>query len=105
MRELTSREREVVVLRCDGLTVHQIAGQLGRSESTVDRTLEKAMRKAGVSNAVMLLRWALEHDLVAVPSRPPHSAPAAGGLAGVVGMHVAPGPLANQIASPLVGGG
>ncbi|MCR2792124.1 LuxR C-terminal-related transcriptional regulator [Microbacterium sp. zg.Y625] len=49
---LTRREREVIVLAARGLTNREVAGMLNIAPRTVDKHLENAYRRLGVSNRV-----------------------------------------------------
>lgn len=62
--KLTPREREVVVLICDGLTAKEIAEELGISVKTVDQHKMGAMEKLDIHRAPSLVRWAIRQGLV-----------------------------------------
>jgi DNA-binding NarL/FixJ family response regulator len=61
MVALTSREVEVVGLICKGHSTKEIAAELAISAKTAEHHKHKIFSKAGVHNAVGLLRWALEY--------------------------------------------
>ncbi|MCA9839689.1 MAG: response regulator transcription factor [Trueperaceae bacterium] len=62
---LTDREKDVVRFIAQGCTYKEIAGLLGISEKTVATYRERAAEKLGVKTRAELVRWALEHDLMA----------------------------------------
>ena len=66
MDTLTPRELEVLRLICDGHSSRAIAFQLGVSFRTVACHRLRIMGKAGVTNSVLLLRWAIKKGLVTV---------------------------------------
>jgi len=49
-RELTRREREILILLMDGMTTAQISNELFLSEGTVKSHLTAIFRKLGVTN-------------------------------------------------------
>jgi len=57
---LSRREREVVVLLCEGYSVRRVAKALGITYRTADITLEHLMRKLDVHNRIQVVRWAVE---------------------------------------------
>jgi DNA-binding CsgD family transcriptional regulator len=59
---LTDREREVVAWVARGLTNAEIARGLSVSSRTVEKHVEHAMAKLGVSSRVQLASWALRRD-------------------------------------------
>jgi two-component system, NarL family, response regulator DevR len=61
---LTSREREVLVLLTDGLTLRQIGRQIGISPRTVETHVGKLYRKMGVTSRVQLVSRAAALGLV-----------------------------------------
>lgn len=58
---LTEREREVLGLVRDGLSNHEIAGQMHIAERTVATHIEHILRKTGTRNRVAAAVWALRH--------------------------------------------
>jgi DNA-binding NarL/FixJ family response regulator len=70
METLTPRELEVLRLICEGYSTRAIAARLGVSFKTVACHRGRTMGKAGVSNSVQLLRWAIKQGLVTVESPP-----------------------------------
>jgi two-component system response regulator NreC len=64
---LTDREREVLKLLADGLSVKEVAARLGRSAKTADVHKYNLMRKLGVHDRTGLVRYAIAHRLVHVP--------------------------------------
>jgi DNA-binding NarL/FixJ family response regulator len=64
---LTDREREVLKLLADGLSVKEIAAKLEVSLKTVDVHKTNLMRKLDVHDRVGLIRYALQNKLVRLP--------------------------------------
>jgi two-component system nitrate/nitrite response regulator NarL len=65
---LTTREREVIVLVCEGLKNKQIAARLFISETTVGHHLTSIFSKLGVATRLELVTYAYRHGL----AQPPH---------------------------------
>lgn len=63
-RELSEREREVLVHVAAGETNRQVADALSISQHTVDRHLENIFAKLGVRNRTAAAAWAHRNDLV-----------------------------------------
>lgn len=63
-RELTAREREVLVLVAQGLTDLQIAARLDMSAHTAHRHLANIRAKLGVASRAAATAWAAEHRLL-----------------------------------------
>jgi DNA-binding CsgD family transcriptional regulator len=64
---LTAREREVLRLLADGLSVKEVAARLDRSVKTAAVHTYNVMHKLGVHNRAALVRYAIAHQLVPVP--------------------------------------
>ena len=62
--ELTEREKEVIVLCCDGLLSKEIASRLNISHRTVEMHKSNIFKKLGINNTIELLKWSLEHGVV-----------------------------------------
>ncbi len=62
--ELTEREKEVIVLCCDGLLSKEIATRLNISHRTVEMHKSNIFKKLGINNTIELLKWSLEHGVV-----------------------------------------
>ena len=62
--ELTSREREVLMLIAEGLTSREIASRLVISPKTVDRHRENIMAKLNLHNRAELVRFAVAHGIL-----------------------------------------
>src|SRR5688572_33501553 len=62
----TVREMQVVRLLCRGYSTKAIAARLGVSFKTAATHRYTVFGKAGVANAVMLLRWALKCGVVSL---------------------------------------
>ncbi|WP_098504185.1 response regulator transcription factor [Tepidiforma thermophila] len=60
--QLSPRERDVARLVASGMTNAEIARSLGLSASTVKHYVESAMRKAGVTNRVLLAMWLRDRE-------------------------------------------
>jgi DNA-binding NarL/FixJ family response regulator len=64
---LTSREREVLKLLAEGLSVKEAAAALDRSAKTVEVHKTNLMRKLGVHDRAGLVKCAIAHRLVPLP--------------------------------------
>ena len=64
---LTSREREVLKLLADGLSIKEVAARLGRSVKTAEVHTYNLMQKLDVHDRSELIRYAIAHGLVQVP--------------------------------------
>jgi DNA-binding NarL/FixJ family response regulator len=64
MAPLTKREKEVLTLIAEGLTNMQIAEKLFISTDTVDTHRKNLHAKLNVKNTAMLVRFAVENDLL-----------------------------------------
>lgn len=62
--ELTEREKEVIVLCCDGLLSKEIALRLNISHRTVEMHKSNIFKKLGINNTIELLKWSIEHGIV-----------------------------------------
>jgi DNA-binding NarL/FixJ family response regulator len=63
---LSAREREVLALVAEGLSNKEIAARLWLSQQTVKFHVRNVYRKLGISSRTEALRFAHEHDLVAL---------------------------------------
>jgi DNA-binding NarL/FixJ family response regulator len=63
-RELTEREREVLILVATGLANKQIARRLGIAEKTVKAHLTSLFQRLGVSDRTQAALWAERHGLM-----------------------------------------
>jgi DNA-binding NarL/FixJ family response regulator len=63
-RNLTERERDILKLICEELTMKQIGYQLGISERTVENHRMHVMNKLGVKSVVGLVRYAYESGML-----------------------------------------
>jgi DNA-binding NarL/FixJ family response regulator len=61
---LSARERQVLQLVVEGHSSAQIAALVHLSPKSVDTYRSRLMRKLGVSNVVLLVRFAIRHGLV-----------------------------------------
>ncbi|MFI3323729.1 MAG: response regulator transcription factor [Rikenellaceae bacterium] len=61
---LSSRETEVLIAVCQGLSNHEIADRLFISKRTVDKHRANIMEKTGCKNTANLVVYAVKHDLV-----------------------------------------
>ena len=64
---LTDREREVLKLLADGLSVKEVAIRLGRSMKTAEVHKYNLMRKLRVHDRSELVKYAIAHRLVQLP--------------------------------------
>jgi len=64
---LTNREREVLKLLADGLSIKEVAARLGRSVKTAEVHTYNLMQKLDVHDRSELIRYAIAHGLVQVP--------------------------------------
>jgi two-component system response regulator NreC len=64
---LTDREREVLKLLADGLSVKDIGTRLSLSVKTVDVHKTNLMRKLGIHDRAGLIRYAIQHRLIRLP--------------------------------------
>jgi two-component system response regulator DegU len=62
--ELSDREKEIVVLVCQELTIKEIGQKLSLSENTVRNHRVNIMEKVGVNNMVGLVKYAYDSGLV-----------------------------------------
>ena len=62
--DLSDREKEIVILVCQELTIKEIGQKLSLSENTVRNHRANIMEKVGVSNMVGLVKYAYESGLV-----------------------------------------
>ncbi len=64
---LTDREREVLKLLADGLSIKEIAVRLELSVKTVDVHKANLMRKIGIHDRSALVKYAIQRKLIRVP--------------------------------------
>jgi len=64
---LTDREREVLKLLADGLSVKEVAARLGRSAKTAEVHKYNLMRKLGVHDRAGLVKYAIAHRIIQLP--------------------------------------
>ena len=64
---LSGREREILKLLAEGLTVKEIASRLNLSIKTVDVHKYNLMRKIDVHDRAELIRYAIQKRLIEVP--------------------------------------
>lgn len=65
---LSDREKEVLKLLADGLSLKDAASQLGLSVKTVDVHKTNLMRKLDLHSRAELIRYAIEQKLIRLPS-------------------------------------
>lgn len=63
--QLTKREVEILALICEELTMKEIGEKLFLSEQTVHTHRKNLMKKTDAKNAVGLVRFAVQHHIVA----------------------------------------
>lgn len=61
---LTPRELEILRLLAQGMSKKQIAGEVHRSVSTIDKHVENLMRKLEIHDRVELARYAIREGLI-----------------------------------------
>lgn len=66
MTELTEREKEVMQMCCEGLCSKEIASKLNISHRTVEMHKANIFKKLNINSTVELLKWAVEHGVVAL---------------------------------------
>jgi two-component system nitrate/nitrite response regulator NarL len=64
--DLTSREREILSMACEGLKSAEIAGRLSISVRTIDAHRRNIKRKLGVHTMAGLTRYALKNGLIKI---------------------------------------
>lgn len=64
LKELSIREREVLVLTAKGFTSHEIGDQLSLSSRTVETYRERLMEKLDLKHRSELVEYALRHRLL-----------------------------------------
>jgi two-component system, NarL family, response regulator DegU len=62
--DLTDREKEILILTCQELTIREIGHKLSLSENTVRNHRVNIMEKIGVNNTVGLVKYAYETGLI-----------------------------------------
>lgn len=62
--ELTEREKEILTLTCQELTIREIGHKLSLSENTVRNHRVNIMEKIGVNNTVGLVKYAYETGIL-----------------------------------------
>lgn len=62
--ELTEREKEILTLTCQELTIREIGHKLSLSENTVRNHRVNIMEKIGVNNTVGLVKYAYETGIM-----------------------------------------
>lgn len=64
--QLSSREREILVAVCRGLSNQEIADELFISKRTVDKHRANILEKTGCKNTANLVVWAIKNGVVAI---------------------------------------
>ena len=64
--KLSARETEVVRLICRGLSLKQIAGDLGMSPHTANTLIRRIRDKTGCHKAATLVMWAVTNEVVKI---------------------------------------
>ncbi len=65
--DLTTREREILSLACEGLRSAEIARRLSLSVRTIDAHRRNIKRKLGIHSMAGLTRYALKNGLIKLP--------------------------------------
>jgi DNA-binding NarL/FixJ family response regulator len=73
LKELTSREREVLKLVADGFSNKQAATALGISIKTIEKHRQQVMNKLNIHETAGLTRYAISHRVVQGAKAPPDS--------------------------------
>jgi len=60
---MTPRQRQVVTMIAEGLTMKEVAAALGLSPRTVEAHKYQVMQTLGLQTTADLIRYALEHRL------------------------------------------
>jgi len=66
---LTGRQHEVLRLLAEGNTARKVASLLGVSVKTVEAHKFNLMRKLDIHNKAQLVTYAIQHDILIVPSK------------------------------------
>jgi len=61
---LTSRQREILCLLAEGLSVKEVAAKIHLSAKSVDSHKYRIMRKLNLHDRVLLARYAIRHGLI-----------------------------------------
>lgn len=61
---LTAREREVLVLICDGMTSKEIAIALRLSPRTVNRHRDNICQRLRMNSIALMVRWAIRQGMI-----------------------------------------
>jgi DNA-binding NarL/FixJ family response regulator len=64
--ELSKREKEVLWLSCQGLSIKSIAEKLFISDRTVESHRASLMEKTGAKNIIEVIIYALKHELIEI---------------------------------------
>ena len=64
--DLSSREQEILVRVCRGLSNQEIADELFISKRTVDKHRANILEKTGCKNTANLVVWAIKNSVVAI---------------------------------------
>lgn len=65
-QQLTPREKEILILICDGLTNKEVADRLFISVRTVDCHKNNILQKLGLKSSVELVKYALKNELISL---------------------------------------
>jgi len=66
---LTKREKQVLAMICDGCKTVEIASQLNIGARTIEGYRSELLSKTGAKNTANLVRYAVEHNLIALDLR------------------------------------
>lgn len=61
---ITEREREVIELLCEGITMKEIADRLNISKRTIDTHKSNIMQKLGFRSTIELVKYAIRESIV-----------------------------------------
>jgi two-component system, NarL family, nitrate/nitrite response regulator NarL len=77
--QLTTREREVLVLIAEGKSNKEIADRLGIGVRTIETHRERIMRRLDIHSVAGLTKYAIANGLIALESRPAPTSGLGGG--------------------------
>jgi len=63
---LTQKEREIIILKRQGLTVQQIARRISTSTRYTHIIINRLYQKTGTTNSPSLVAWGFEHGILKI---------------------------------------
>lgn len=61
---VSNRQKDVLMLLCEGLVYKEIASRLGISTRTVHTHMERIFKTLGIAGIPQAVRWAAQHELM-----------------------------------------